>query len=185
MFTSIIFILTAAIGFMMGFLYRKSYTTAQFFNLSEQKLLRTFTFFFFTAVISTYLLSWFTLRELSTGSTDEPSVKFMQLRFEDMKSVMMLALHFFFLLLIAIANVYSQSRKKIAVAPYLLTLGFFSLFILKDAYFISDNFMGWLKSFQFSQEDLPDFKSIGWIKIFFATAVTVFNAIMIWWGLRK
>lgn len=186
MFTSIIFVLTAAIGFMMGFLYRKSYTTAQFFNFSQQKLLRIFTILFFVAVLLTYALSWFTLHVLSsTNPPDETAVKFTQVQFEDMKSVMMLLLHFFFLLLIALANVYSQSRKKIALAPYLLTLGFYVLFILKDAYFISDNLMGWLKSFQFSLEDLPDFRSIGWVKSFFAAVVTIFNAAMIWWGLRK
>lgn len=182
MFSLIIYILVMAIGFMMGYVYRKSFTTAQFFQVEPKKLLRVFTILFGVAVVSTIALSWLTTYVLhDTTIPDDSSMKY-----KDTKSVMLFLLNIFFLALIIIANLYSQAQKKIAVIPYLLVFGFYVVCVLGDVYFISHSFTMWQQSLQLLKGDLPDdFHSTGWIKSGLALFVTSFNAAMVWWGLRK
>jgi hypothetical protein len=181
MFSLIIYVLIAAIGFMMGYLYRKTHTTAQFFDIEPKKLLKIFIWVFGIAVVSTYAISWLAMHALgSTTIPDDSSMKF-----KDTKSIMIFLLNFFFFALIVLANFYSQALKKIAFIPYLLALGFYVAFILKDAYFISDYFALWQKSMKILKGDLPDFHSTAWMKSLLGFIVTSFNVLMIWWGLRK
>jgi hypothetical protein len=181
MFSLIIYILVIAIGFMMGYVYRKSFTTAQFFQVEPKKLLRVFTIVFGVAVVATFALSWLTTYVLhDTTIPDDSSMKY-----KDAKSVMVFLLNVFFLSLMIIANLYSQAQKKVAVVPYLLVFGFYVLFVLNDAYFISDYFLMWQQSLKLLKGDLPDFHSTAWMKSGLAFFVTSFNAAMVWWGLRK
>ena len=90
-----------------------------------------------------------------------------------------------FLALMVLANLYSQTVKKVSPVPYLLVIAFYVLFVLKDAYYISDYFAIWQQSKKLLQGDLPDFHSKAWMKAFIASGVTAFNAVMVWWGLRK
>ena len=181
LFSLTIYILIAAVGFMMGFVYKKSITTAQFFNPDPKKALRIFMLVFVLAVVLTFFLSWYVLHVLSASTIpDEGSMQY-----QNTKSVMIFMMNLFFFALIILANVYSQSLKKVAFIPYLLALGFYFVFVVKDAYFISDYFVLWQKSLRLLQGDLPDFHSKGWMKTFLAFTVTSFNAGMIWWGFRK
>ncbi len=181
MFSLIIYFLVAAIGFMMGYLYKKSYTNAQFFDVDSQKLLRIFLIVFLLAIVSTFAFSWLTMHVLdNTSIPDESSMKY-----QDRKSIMIFLLNLFFLALMIISNLYSQAQKKVALIPYLLVFSFYVLFVLKDAYYISDYFSMWQKSLQLLKGDLPDFHSTAWMKSTFAFTVTAFNALMIWWGLKK
>ncbi len=181
MFSFIIYILIAAIGFMMGYLYHKSNTTAQFFKFDPNKALRVFITIFVIAVAVTYFLSWLTMHTLaSTQIPDESSMQY-----QNTKSVMIFLLNLFFLVLMVAANVYSQSVKKISPVPYLLAFGFYVLFVIKDAYYISDYFQVWKQSLNIIQGDIPDLHSKGLMKTVLAFVVTAFNAFMIWWGMRK
>ncbi len=181
MFSFIIYILIAAIGFMMGYLYHQSNTSAQFFKFDPKKALRVFIFLFIIAIGITYFLSWWAMHALtSTQIPDESSMQY-----QNTKSVMIFLMNLFFLVLVVAANVYSQSIKQISPVPYLLAFGFYVLFVIKDAYYISDYFQVWKQSLNIIQGDLPDFHSKGWMKTVFAFVVTSFNAFMIWWGMRK
>ncbi|MFN8321608.1 MAG: hypothetical protein U0T74_03010 [Chitinophagales bacterium] len=181
MFSLIIYILIAAVGFMMGFLYKRATTNAQFFNPDPKKSLRNFLVLFAIAVIVTFGLSWLTQEALgSSNIPDEVSMKF-----QNTKSVMIFMINLFFFLLIVFSNLYSQSLKKVGSIPYLLTFGFYFVFVMKDAYFISDYYTVWQKSMQLLKGDLPDFHSVAWAKSGLALIVTFFNAVMIWWGFRK
>jgi anaerobic C4-dicarboxylate transporter len=167
---------------MMGYLYRKSYTTAQFFQVEPRRLLKIFLWVFGIAIVSTYAFSWLTVHALhDTTIPDDSSMKF-----KDSKSIMEFLLNFFFFALIVLANLYSQALKKIAWIPYLLALGFYAMFIIKDAYYISPYFDSWQQALKLLKEDLnDDFHSEAWIKNLLGLVVTAFNAFMIWWGLRK
>ncbi|MDB5284203.1 MAG: hypothetical protein JWO06_3278, partial [Bacteroidota bacterium] len=87
--------------------------------------------------------------------------------------------------LMVLANAYSLALKKLALLPYLLTLLFYTTFILLDAYQISDYFVIWQNSLKILKGDLPDFHSTGWAKCGLGLLVTVLNAGMIWFGTRK
>ena len=181
MFSLIIYILVASIGFMMGYLYKKSFTTAQFFQVEPKKLLRVFTIVFLVAIVLTLALSWWTMHVLGNTSIPDES----SMRYQDTKSIMVFLMNLSFLVLMIIANLYSQALKKIAILPYLLVFGFYVMFVMNDVYYLSDYFSMWQKSLLLLKGDLPDFRSTGWMKSCLACVVTSFNAAMIWWGLRK
>jgi hypothetical protein len=181
LFSLTLFLLIAAIGFMMGYLYKKTSTNAQFFNINPDKILRIFWIVFALAMVSTFVLSWLTMHVLSdTKIPDESSLKF-----QDTKSVMIFFLNLFFFALIILSNLHSQTLKKISVLPYIVSLAFYVGFVLNDAYYISDYFILWKKSLKLLKGDFEAFHLINWMKSLFALIVTAFNAGMIWWGLRK
>lgn len=176
---------------MMGFIYKRAYTSAQFFQIEPKKVLRIFTIIFGVAVVLTLALSWFTMYIL--GDSNIPGndtmkqlqAKDMALRFMDIQSIMVFLMNISFMALMVLANLYSQALKKVAPIPYLLAIAFYVLFVLKDAYYLGDYFVLWQKSMALLQGDLPDFHSTAWMKAFIASSVTAFNAGMVWWGLRK
>lgn len=176
---------------MMGFVYKRSYTSAQFFQIEPKKVLRIFTIIFGVAIVLTLGLSWFTMYIL--GNSNIPGndtmkqlqAKDMALRFMDIQSVMVFFMNVSFMALMVLANLYSQALKKVSPIPYLLAIAFYVLFVLKDAYYLGDYFALWQKSMELLQGDLPDFHSTAWMKAFIASSVTAFNAGMVWWGLRK
>jgi len=181
MFSLIIYILIAAIGFMMGFLYKRSHTTAQFFNPDPKKAFRIFLIVLSAAVVLTLVLSWLATYVLKSSQISEDG----NIKYQDTKSIMVFILNFFFLILIILANAYSQTVKKIAFVPYLLAVSFYSVFILTDAYFISDYFAIWQKSLQLFHGNLTDLHNTARMKCVLAFIVTAFNVGMIWWGMRK
>lgn len=181
MFSIIIYIIIAAVGFSMVFLYKQSNTTANLLRPEPAKLHRAFMTVFGVATVVTFALSWLTTYELQTSNIAiESSIKY-----QNMKSVMIFALNFSFLVMMILANATSLATKKVAVVPYLLTIGFYMLFVLKDAYIISDYFSLWQKSLKMLKGDLPDFHSTAWVKCWLGASVTLFNAAIIWLGLRK
>ena len=99
MFSLIIYILIAAVGFMMGFIYKKSFTTAEFFNPVPENALRNFMIVFVLAVLVTYGLSWWTLYSLrSSNIPDENSMNY-----NNAKSIMIFMLNLFKLSLLLLS----------------------------------------------------------------------------------
>lgn len=181
MFTLIIYIITAAIGFIMAYLYKKSVTGSQFLHPEPKRALRWYLTVFVLAILTTFALSFFTARALVSSPIPEEN----NMQYINLKSVMVFSINISFFLLVLLANLYSQALRKIAIAPYLFAISFYVLFILKDAYFISDYYVLWQKSMQLIHGDIPDFTQTAWTKCLLALGVTAFNAIAIWWGLRK
>lgn len=180
-FSLIIYIIIAAVGFTMVFLYKQTNTTAQILKPDPEKVRKAFMAFFGVATVITFALSWFTTYELQTSSIPlEGSMKY-----QNYKSVMIFVINFSFLVMIILANAYSLTLKKLAVLPYLLALGFYAVFVLKDAYIISDYFSLWQKSLKLLKGDLPDFHSGAWVKCWLGACVTLFNVLLVWFGLRR
>lgn len=181
MFTIILFVLLAAIGFMMGVLYKRATTTAPVLNPEPKKLLRVFIWTFGVGIAITFALSYFAPKALNSSPIPEEN----NIQYNNLKSVMVFAINLFFFALLIMANLYSQALKRFAPLPYILAFFFYALFILEDAYYITDYYMLWQKSMQLIKGDIPDFTGLAWTKCLLALVVTCFNSIMIWWGLRK
>jgi hypothetical protein len=181
MFSLIIYILTAAIGFMMGFVYKRSHTSSTFFNPDPKKGMKLFLILFFIAVIVTCGLSLFAPYSLQTTNIPEEGV----LKFHNTKSILVFTMNVFFLVLVVLANAYSQALKRVGFVAYLLAFGFYALFVLADAYYISDYFSLWQKSLQLFQGNITEYRNTGWVKCGLAFLTTAFNAGIIWWGFRK
>ena len=181
LFSLTLYIIIAAIGFTMFFLYKQTYTNAAVLKPNPEKLRKIFMVFFGVATVVTFALSWYTTYELKASNIPlEGSMKY-----QNMKSVMVFALNFSFLVMIILANAYSLSLKKLAIVPYLLIIGFYTLFVLKDAYINSDYFSLWQKSLSILKGDLPDFHRTAWVKCALGASVSLFNVVLIWFGLRK
>ena len=113
MFSIIIYILIAAVGFTMVFLYKQAYTTAKILKPDPEKVRKVFMIVFWTACIVTFVLSWLTTYELQSSNIPlESSIKY-----QNMKSVMLFVLNFSFLIMVILANAYSLSLKKLAIVP--------------------------------------------------------------------
>lgn len=181
MFSLITYIIIAAIGFMMGFLYKKTHTASTFFNPEPKKSLRIFSWVFGAAFLSLSILCFLAIRALNTTPIPEEA----NIDYNNFHSVIFFVLNFSFLVLVVLANAYSQSLKKLAIIPYLLAVGFYAVFILADAYYISDVYLMWQKSMQLIHGEMPDYTENALTKCALGFAVTAFNAAMVWWGLRK
>ncbi len=181
MFSLIIYILVAAVGFMMAVLYKRTETSLNFFNPDPKTWLRYFTILFASGLLLTYLLSWLTMRSLTNSQMPEDG----NIQYQSMKETMYFSLNIFFLLLVVICNLYSQSRKSVAWGAYLLVIGFYSVFILKDAYYISNYYLLWQKAMLLFKGEAPDFTQTAWTKVGIGTFVTALNAVLMWWGMRK
>jgi len=107
-------------------------------------------------------------------------------KYQNVKSIMIFMINLFFFVLVMLCNAYSLALKRLAIVPYLLTIGFYVIFTVKDAYFISDYYVFWQKSFQLLRgQDMSDFHRTGWVKSILGTLVSLFNAVVIWWGVRS
>jgi hypothetical protein len=181
MFTFIIFIIIAGIGFVMGYIYKKSTTSLAFFTPNELGTLRNFMIVFTLGMIACFALSWYTLTTL--GATEMPADN--KLRFDNMRSVMIFFVNIFFLLMVVFSNLHSQGAKKLKIVPYLLAIGFYLVFTIKDNLYIAEIFSNWQRYYQLIASDVNTPAQKGLLKSAIAVSVTAFNAIMIWWGLRK
>lgn len=179
LFSLTIYFLSAAIGFMMGFLYKNAKTNNVVVNPNPEKTYRLFLNVFIIGVVALGALSYFTVRALKPAAIVEDSA----IRFRDMKSVLIFLLTVFFMGLTIIANYYSLSVHKLRVMPYFLIVCFYSAFILVDVHFISPRFADWQYTNHLLTGDMPDFRATGWVKCSLGFAVTAFNAIMMWWSI--
>ena len=181
LFSLILYSIIAAIGFTMVFIYKQTYTTAAILKPDPERLRKIFMIFLGVTTVVTFALSWYTTYALKASDIPLDG----SMKYQNMKSVMVFVLNFSFLVMIILANAYSLSLKKLAIVPYLLIIGFYTLFVLKDAYINSDYYSLWQKSLNMLKGNLPDFHRIAWVKCGLGAAVTLFNVILIWWGLRK
>ena len=181
MFSLIIYLLIAAVGFMMAVLYKRTESTAAFFNPDPNRLLKSFTILFVVSLLLTFLASFFTMRALTHSQITEEG----NMQYNSMKELMYFVLNFFFLVLMINVNLYSQARKAVAWGAYLLVFSFYALFVIKDAYYLTNYYIVWQKAMQLLTGEIPDFTQRGWTKVGFGFLVTVLNAVVVWWGFRK
>ena len=180
MFSIIIYILIAAVGFMMAFLYKKSITSAQFFNPDPKRSLKIYLWVFVLSLICIFVFSYFELNVLAKSQIPEDA----KLKYLNIRQLMYFFLNLFFFSLIVVANVYSLSLKKIAFVPYLLAFAFYALFILNDTFRIADYYSLWQKTV-LNVTDENNYHNIGLMKLLLGFIVSAFNAAAIWWSLRK
>ncbi|MBL0308962.1 MAG: hypothetical protein IPP77_04575 [Bacteroidetes bacterium] len=181
LFSLTIYFIIAAIGFMMGYLFKHAKTSAETFSPNPKIVLKIYMLSFVVALVTTYALSYFATHSLVTSASPEEG----DINYHNERSLMIFALNFFFFILVFLSNFYSQSVRKLTPIPYLLTFLFYAIFILKDTYYVSGYYLIWQDSLQLLKGEIPDFEATGWVKCLLGFNVTAFNAFMIWWGFRK
>jgi hypothetical protein len=179
LFSLTIYILSAAIGFMMGFLYKNAKSNNLVVNPDPAKTYRLFLNVFVIGVVALGALSYFTVRALKPAAIAEDSA----IKFRDIKQVLIFFLTLFFMGLTIIANYHALSIKRVRPLPYLLIVCFYAVFILIDVHYISPHFADWQYTNHLLTGDMPDYRATGWIKCGLGFAVTAFNAFMMWWAI--
>lgn len=165
----------------MGYVYKNATTSLAFFSPGERGTLRNFMMIFAIGTIFCFALSWYTLHMLAPS--DIPADN--KLRFDNTRSIMIFFINLFFLLMIVFANLHTQGSKKLKPIPYLLAIGFYLAFTIKDNLYIAEIFTNWQRYYQILTTDANMPAQKGLVKSMMAVIVTAFNAVMVWWGLRK
>ena len=181
MFTLLIYLILIGVGTMMAILYKRTITTANCLNPDPKISLRIFTYAFVAAVLVTFALSWYSTHVLYKADIPEEG----DLKYQNLKTLTIFIINISFLLMMLFANAYSQSLKRIAFVPYLLTFGFYAIFILRDAYAVSPYYFSWAQNFQLIDSVPTDITSMAHYKCFLGFITTAHNAGAIWWSLKK
>lgn len=181
MFTLFIYLLLVGVGTMMAILYKGTITSARFFNPDPKISLRIFTYSFVAAVFITFALSWYSTYILYKSDIPEEG----NIHYQTFKTLTIFIINISFFLMMIFSNAYAQSLKRIAFVPYLLTLGFYTIFILRDAYVVSTYYYTWLEAVGLLPSEIPNFQQTAWYKCLLGMITTIYNAGIIWWSLRK
>lgn len=181
MLSLLTYIITAANGFMLAFLYKKTFTTANVLSPDPKRILRIFLTIFISAVVIIYGLSWYATYSLRTAEIPEEG----RVKFESFTQLVHFLVSVAFFVLVLFSNILSQTIKKIAPVPYLLAALFYALFTLKASYHLNDYYLLWQKSLNLLAGPVHFEHSNSWFKAGIGLGVTGFNVLITWWSLRK
>ena len=95
LFSLTIYFIIAAIGFMMGYLFKHAKTNAQTFSPNPKIVLKIYMLSFVVALVTTYALSYFATHSLVTSASPEEG----DINYHNERSLMIFALNFFFFIL--------------------------------------------------------------------------------------
>ena len=178
-----IYLIIAAVGFMMTYLYKKSNTYAQFFNPNPKSSMRIFLGVFVTALLSSFGLSFYSLYVLKSNHIALDA----SISYNYLQSTLEVIINLSFLLLIFLCNIHTLSAKKLAWVSYLLAFSYYAIFIIKVGYFVTPYYLQWHAQ-NHLQETITDEQTeviAAWLKVALGFAVTAANAFMAWWALKK
>jgi hypothetical protein len=105
--------------------------------------------------------------------------------FEDNQAMLVYFLNLGFIILMVLSNLHSFVSKKISWVLYLLTFGIYAAFAIIDNFFLQDTFFHFKKMNQLWKGEFLFANIWGFVSLFFSAALTVFNAYMTYWGLKK
>jgi len=182
MFTLLLFLVIIGVGTMMAILYKGTTTTANLLNPDPKISLRVFILSFVIAMLTTYGLSWYATYSIYKSDLPEEG----NINYQNLKTLTFFIINISYFLMMLFANAYAQSLKKIAAAPYLLTLSFYIAFILRDAYVVTPYYIEWAQNAELMlNNELSNYAETARYKCIIATFTTAYNAAAIWWSLRK
>ena len=182
MLSFLTYIIVGLIGLMMGTIYKRSFSNLEVLKLSPAKLVRTYSFIvFFAAVICGYL----SYRAIATFTTTDAMPEDKAQFFQDYQSMLIYFLNLGFIAMIVFSNLHSFAAKKISWFLYLQTFGIYAAFAIIDNFFLQDTFFHFKKMNQLWQGEFSFANIVGYLSLFISAGLTVFNAYMTYWGLKK
>lgn len=181
MLTITLFILTAALGFMMAYLYKHAYTTLQTLSPSPYFSFRIFIGLYTTGIVLLYGIGWYAANQLYNSRVPEEA----KITFHTWYEVHTLLLPLIYLVLVLLSNAYSQSHKKLEWLPYLFSFLFFAVFHIRDHKSVLGYLVKWQQNLGMIQALPETFDFMFWLKLALCFITTAFNALIVWWGLKK
>jgi phosphate starvation-inducible membrane PsiE len=166
---------------MMGTIYKRSFTNVQMLNIAPARFARLFLICASIGIVICSFLSYKAIKSFHEVGMAED----MAHAFEDYESMLVYFLNLGFIVLMVISNLHSQVSKKISWYFYLLTFLIYATFAVLDNFFLEDAFFHFKKINLLWKGEFSLAEVGGYISLFIAAGLCVFNALMTRWGLKK
>lgn len=182
MLSFLTYIIVGLIGLMMGTVYKRSFSNIEMLRISPYKIARLYSIIvLFIAVICGYL----SYRAVAAFTAQDAMPDDKAQIFQDYQSMLVYFLNLGFILMIIFSNLHSFAAKKISWQFYLQTFGLYAAFAVIDNFFLQDTFFHFKKMNQLWQGEFSFANILGYFSLIVSAALTVFNAYMTYWGLKK
>lgn len=176
------YIVVGLIGLMMGTVYKESFSNLHILRFSAYKVARIFAIIVLICAIICGYLSYKSIAAFSAqDAMPEDKAHF----FQDYQSMLIYFLNLGFIMMIVFSNLHSFVSKKISWWFYLQTFGIYAAFAVIDNFFLQDTFFHFKKMNQLWQGEFSFASLTGYMSLIISAGLTLFNAYMTWWGLKK
>jgi hypothetical protein len=176
------YIIVGLIGLMMGTVYKRSFSNMEILRFSPYKIARTYGIIVLASAVICGYLSY---RSIAAFSAQDAMPEDKAHFFQDYQSMLVYFLNLSFILMMIFSNFHSFVSKKISWIFYLQTFGIYAAFAVIDNFFLQDTFFHFKKMNQLWQGEFSFANITGYISLVISAGLTVFNAYMTYWGLKK
>ena len=168
---------------MMGTVYKRSFSNVEMLRISPYKIARLYSIIVLLSALVCGYLSYRAITSVSPQNAMPADLK--ANIFQDYQSMLVYFLNLGFILMIIFSNLHSFASKKISWVLYLQTFGIYAAFAVIDNFFLQDSFFHFKKMNQLWQGEFSFANILGYFSLVISAALTVFNAYMTYWGLKK
>jgi len=165
----------------MGTIYKQSFSNVQMLNIAPAKFSRLFVILVGIGIVICSFLSFKAIKSFHEAGMAED----MAHSYEDYESMLIYFLNLGFIVLTIVSNLHSQASKNISWHFYLTTFLIYAGFAVLDNFYLEDAFFHFKKMNQLWKGEFSMASLSGYISLFIAAVLCVFNALMTRWGLKK
>jgi hypothetical protein len=167
---------------MMGTVYKRSFSNLEILRFSPAKVARIYGII---ALISALICGYLSYKSIAAFSASDAMPEDKVQFFEDYQSMLVYFLNLGFIVMMVFSNLHSFATKKISWLLYAQTFGMYAAFAIIDNFFLQDTFFHFKKMNQLWQGEFSFASLLGYLSLFTSAGLTVFNAYMTYWGLKK
>lgn len=166
----------------MGTVYKRSFSNIAMLRLSPARVARSFGII---ALISAIICGYLSFKAVAAFTAQDAMPEDKAHFFQDNQSMLMYFLNLSFIVMIVFSNLHSFAAKKISWFLYAQTFGMYAAFAIIDNFFLQDTFFHFKKMNQLWQGEFSFANILGYFSLVVSASLTVFNAYMTYWGLKK
>ncbi len=182
MLSFLTYIIVGLIGLMMGTVYKRSFSNIEMLRISPYKVARLYGIIVLCSAIICGYLSY---RAVTVFTAQDAMPEDKAHFFQDYQSMLIYFLNLGFILMIILSNLHSFVANKISWQFYLQTFGIYAACAGRDNFFLQDTVVHFKKMNQLWQGEFSFANIVGYVSLFVSASLTVFNAYMTYWGLKK
>ena|GEM_PF-2391075 len=182
MLSFLTYIIVGLLGLMMGTVYKRSFSNIEMLRISPYKVARIYSVI---VLVSALICGYLSYKAITAFTAQDAMPEDKAHFFQDYQSMLIYFLNLGFILMIIFSNLHSFVSKKISWHFYLQTFGLYAAFAVIDNFFLQDTFFHFKKMNQLWQGEFSFANLVGYISLIISLALTVFNAYMTYWGLKK
>jgi hypothetical protein len=158
---------------MMGTVYKRSFSNIEMLRISPHKVARIYSII---VLLSAIICGYLSFKAIAAFTAQDAMPD---------QSMLVYFLNLGFILMMIFSNLHSFASKKISWYFYLQTFGIYAAFAVIDNFFLQDTFFHFKKMNQLWQGEFSFANILGYFSLIISAGLTVFNAYMTYWGLKK